>query len=118
MKIRLHIAAKFILPLWLLAASVLPSAASAASGWTDYVRVAELVPTSKHYYELRLPVGDNPSGCREKQWFYQNYDSPGSEQMFEVLLESLSSDIRLRLYVTGVCNLNGYAEFSAISVVR
>ena len=38
--------------------------------------------------------------------------------MFEVLLESLSSDIRLRLYVTGVCNLNGYAEFSAISVVR
>lgn len=118
MKIRRHIAAKVILPLWLIAAGVLPSVALAASGWTDYVRVAELVPTSKHYYELRLQVSDNPSGCREKQWFYQNYDSPGAEQMFEVLLESLTSDIRLRVYVTGVCNINGYSEFSSISVTR
>ena len=96
----------------------LPTTLLASAGWTDYVRVSELVPTTKHYYEVRLPVRENPSGCREKNWFYQNYESPGADQMFEVLLESLSSDIRLRLYVTGVCNLNGYAEFSAISVVR
>jgi hypothetical protein len=96
----------------------LPTAATASAGWTDYVRVSELVPTAKHYYELRLPVRDNPSGCREKNWFYQNYDSPGAGQMFESLLESLSSEVRLRVYVTGVCNLNGYAEFSAISIVR
>jgi hypothetical protein len=96
----------------------LPLTAAAGAGWTDYVEVAELVPTAKHYYELRLPVGKNPSGCREKNWFYQNYDSPGSDQMFKVLLESLSTDIRLRVYVTGVCNLNGYAEFSAVSVTR
>ena len=101
-----------------LSALCLPTAVLASAGWTDYVRVSELLPTTRHYYEVRLPVRDNPSGCREKNWFYQNYDSPGAEQMFEVLLESLSSDIRLRLYVTGVCNLNGYAEFSAISVVR
>jgi len=105
-------------PCWLLAASTLLPVAQASSGWTDFVRVAELVPTSKHYYEVRLPVGDNPSGCREKHWFYQNYDSPGAEQMFEVLLESLSADIRLRVYVTGVCNINGYSEISSISVTR
>jgi len=116
MKFRLQITGS--LPCWLIAACALPSAASAGSGWTDFVRVAELVPTSKHYYEVRLPVGDNPSGCREKNWFYQNYDSPGAEQMFDVLLQSLTSDIRLRVYVTGVCNLNGYAEFSSISVMR
>ena len=102
----------------LLAAGMLQSAVWAGSGWTDFVRVAELVPTSKHYYEVRLPVGSNPSGCREETWFYQNYDSPGAEQMFEVLLESLTTDIRLRVYVTGICNLSGYAEFSSISVTR
>ncbi|MGD8348530.1 MAG: hypothetical protein PVI79_04810 [Gammaproteobacteria bacterium] len=102
----------------LLGGAIATSAARAAAGWTDFVRVAELVPTSKHYYEVRLPVDNNPSGCREKTWFYQNYESPGAEQMFEVLLESLTSDIRLRVYVTGVCNLSGYAEFSSISVTR
>lgn len=111
-------AAGGMLACWLLTAGVLPTPARASAGWTDFVRVAELVPTSKHYYEVRLPVGNNPSGCREQQWFYQNYDSPGAEQMFEVLLESLTADIRLRVYVTGVCNLRGYAEFSSISVTR
>ena len=90
----------------------------ARSGWTDYVTVAELVPTARHYYEVRLPVRNNPSGCSEKAWFYQNYDSPGSEQMFNILLEGVARDIRLRVYVTGVCNINGYAEFSSISVIR
>jgi hypothetical protein len=102
----------------LAAAAIAVSSALASAGWTDFVRVAELVPTSKHYYEVRLPVANNPSGCREKSWFYQNYDAPGAEQMFEVLLESLTSDIRLRVYVTGVCNLGGYAEFSSVSVTR
>ena len=105
-------------PWWPIAIGLLPAAALANSGWTDFVRIAELVPTSKHYYEVRLPVRDNPSGCREKNWFYLDYDSPGSQQMFEVLLESLTNDIRLRVYVTGVCNINGYAEISSISVTR
>lgn len=90
----------------------------AGAGWTDTVPVAELLPTARHYYEVRLPVTENPSGCREKNWFYQNYQALGSEQMFAVLLEGITSDIRLKVYVTGVCNLNGYAEFSAISVIR
>jgi hypothetical protein len=109
---------RFALTGTLLGAAAPVCTALASAGWTDFVRVAELVPTSKHYYEVRLPVGDNPSGCREKTWFYQNYDSPGAEQMFEVLLESLTRDIRLRVYVTGVCNISGYAEFSSISVTR
>ena len=96
---------------------LLPLTAAASAGWTEYVKVAELVPTSRHYYELRLPVSKNPSGCREQNWFYQNYDTSGSAHMFEVLLKSLSTDIRLRIYVTGVCNLNGYAEFTSVSVI-
>ena len=90
----------------------------AGAGWTDIVPVAELLPTARHYYEVRLAVRDNPSGCREKNWFYQNYQALGSRQMFDILLEGITSDIRLKVYVTGVCNLNGYSEFSAISVTR
>jgi hypothetical protein len=37
--------------------------------------------------------------------------------MFDILLEGIKSGIRMRVYVTGVCNLNGYSEFSAVSVI-
>jgi site-specific recombinase len=91
--------------------------ASARAGWTDYVNVAELVPRARLYYEVKLPVKMNPSGCREANWFYQNYGSLGSNKMFDILLEGIKSGIRMRVYVTGVCNLNGYSEFSAVSVI-
>lgn len=95
----------------------LSNVAHASAGWTDYANVAELIPTSRHYYEFKLPVGKNPAGCKEKTWFYQNYDAMGSDQMFNVLLESIKSQIRVRVYVTGVCNLHGYSEISSVSVV-
>jgi hypothetical protein len=34
--------------------------------------------------------------------------------MFDLFVESLKSKLRLRVYVTGLCNLNGYAEISAV----
>ena len=89
----------------------------ARAGWTEFVAVAELVPTSRHYYEVRLPVKENPSGCESETWFYQNYDSVGSDKMFNTLLEGLSLEIQLRVYVTGICNTNGYSEFSSVSIV-
>ncbi len=89
----------------------------ARAGWTDYARVGELIATGRHYYEVRIPV-DNPSGCREDHWYYQNYDAPGSAQMFEILLEAIESNVRVRLYVTGVCNIHGYAEISSVGVSR
>lgn len=109
---------KFIISI-LIAASCFSFSpiATAKSGWTDYVGVAELLPTSRHYYEVRLPVRKNPSSCREEKWFYINYDSPGADQMFEVLLEGVKSDLQVRVYVTGICNLKGYSEISAISVI-
>ena len=89
----------------------------ARAGWTDYARVGELIATGRHYYEVRI-AADNPSGCREDNWYYRNYDAPGSQQMFEILLEALESNLRVRLYVTGVCNINGYAEISAVGLSR
>ena len=91
--------------------------AHASAGWTNFVSVAELVPTARHYYEVKLPVKENPSGCKKKMWFYQNYGSLGSDKMFNILFEGVKSGIRLRVYVTGVCNINGYSEISSVSVI-
>lgn len=91
--------------------------AHSSAGWTDYTTVAELVPTDRHYYRFRLLVNDNPSGCRDKSWFYQDYGARGSDRMFDTLLESVRSRIRLRVYVTGICNIDGYSEISSIGIV-
>ena len=92
--------------------------AAAGSGWTDHANVAELVPTNKHYYEFRLDITENPSGCKNAQWFYQDYASRGADQMFLTLLEALKSRLIVRVHVSGRCNLNGYSEVSSVSIVR
>lgn len=86
------------------------------SGWTDSITVAELIPTARHYYELKLQVKDNPSGCRNKEWFYQDYSATGSDKMFDTLLKGVTSGFKLRVYVTGRCNLNGYSEITSVSI--
>ena len=90
----------------------------AGPGWTDFSTVEELVPTSRHYYEVRLAVSENPSNCSNERWFYQNYKSPGSDMMYYTLLEGIKSGIKVRVYVTGSCNINSYSEFSSLSIVR
>lgn len=89
----------------------------AGAGWTDYVTVSELVPTASHFYEVKLPIKNNPSGCKNKTWFYQDYGTSGSDKMFQTILEGLKTGIRLRVYVTGNCNLKGYSEISSVSAI-
>ena len=55
-------------------ALIVSSLVRADAGWTEYALVAELVSKS-HYYELRLSTKKNPSGCKKKNWFYQDYGS-------------------------------------------
>ncbi|HHO47926.1 MAG TPA: hypothetical protein ENN06_05670 [Desulfobacteraceae bacterium] len=107
-------------PLSLLAGPaliILPAVAAAEAGWTDYAAIAELVPTARPYYEVHLEVKQNPSGCRNSSWFYQDYGLRGSDKMFDTLLEAVQSGKRVRLYVTGKCNLNGYSDFSAVGIL-
>jgi hypothetical protein len=101
----------------IIVATLFSHLAIASAGWTDYVTVVELIPTSHHYYKFRLPVKKNPSGCKEKNWFYQNYGSRGSDKMFDTLLEGIKSGLRLRVYVTGICNIDGYSEISSIGII-
>ena len=100
-----------------LSALTISLAAQAGAGWTDYVAVAELVPTAHHYYAVKLPVKENPSGCKNKVWFYQDYGTYGSDTMYKTLLEAVKSKLKVRVYVTGICNLHGYSEISSLGVV-
>ena len=103
----------FALPASLLALSTM---ALAESGWTDYARVAELIPGTQYRYLVKLPVAENPSGCKNKDTFYQDYSATGSDHMFRALLEAVSSRNKVRVYVTGRCELSGYAEISSVGI--
>jgi len=95
---------------------LLSTAAAADAGWTGEVEVVELIPTGRHYYELHLTGKNNSSGCREKDWFYINYEAPGADKMFDLFVDSINAELRLKVYMTGICNLKGYAEISSVSV--
>lgn len=92
------------------------SVQAGSSGWTDYAEVLEIEPTIHQRYRVRIAVTDNESGCKEKQWFYQDYDLPGSREMFITLLEGLSRGIKVRVYVTGRCDINHYSEISSVGM--
>jgi hypothetical protein len=96
-------------------ATLLPVQARAGAGWTDHVEVIELIPTGQFYYEIHLLGGDHSSGCREKDWYYLIYDTPGAYKMFDLFVDSMQSKLRLKVYVNGLCNLKGYSEVSAVS---
>lgn len=88
----------------------------ANSGWTDFGGVLELVPTIHHRFRVKLDVDGNRSGCKDKQWFYQDYDRAGAREMYLALLEAVSSEKSVKVYVTGRCDINDYAEISEISI--
>jgi hypothetical protein len=96
---------------------LLSTTALAVSDWTDYATVAELIPGTQFRYLVKLEVAENPSGCKNKVTFYQDYSATGSDHMFRVLLEAVSSGKRVRVYVTGKCELSGYSEISSVAIV-
>jgi hypothetical protein len=90
--------------------------AMAEAGWTDFALVTELTPTIHQRYEVTIAVQQNPSGCREKQVFFQDYSAVGSQQMYLALLESVSSGKRVRVFVTGECGVSGYSRISSVGI--
>jgi hypothetical protein len=102
--------------LLLMVLTLLSYSASATSGWTTYGRVIELVPTIHHRFKVNLDVKGNNSACKEKQWFYQDYNVNGSREMYLALLEAVSSNKSIRVYVTGRCDINEYSEISELGI--
>lgn len=88
----------------------------ANSGWTDYGYVLELQPGTQHRYSVSIDIKENKSGCKESQWFYQDYDISGAREMYLALLEAVSANKLVRVYVTGRCDINDYAEISKVGI--
>jgi hypothetical protein len=109
--------AKTIQAAGLFLLTLVPLQLQAVSGWTDSGTVAELTPTIHHHYLVRLNISENPSGCKNKSTFFQDYDSTGADQMFRTLLQAVASGNQVRVFVTGRCELNGYAEISSVTIV-
>jgi len=101
----------------LAALLLIPLTTIATSGWTNYVPVAELTPSMHGRYLIKLKAPKNPSGCKNKDTFYHDYETPGSEPIFRIVLEALTSGKKIRVYVTGKCELNGYSEISSVSII-
>jgi hypothetical protein len=95
----------------------IPGYAGEAS-WSKHTTVVELTPTGQQRYEFRLNLTESPAGCKNPDTFYQDYDAVGSERMYNLLLHALTDDKEVRVYATGRCELNGYAEISAVSIRR
>jgi hypothetical protein len=96
---------------------LLPFSAFGVSGWTDAATVVELTPTIHKRFHVRLNVSENPSGCKDKEMFYQDYLTTGAQFMFRTLLEAVASGKQVQVHVTGNCELNGYAEISAVTIL-
>lgn len=94
----------------------LPTGALAGAGWTDYAHVTALTATTQGRFLVEMSVPENPSGWRYKDGFYRDYGLPGAEAMFRVLLEAVTSGKKVPVYVTGNCEIDGYAEISAVSI--
>lgn len=96
----------------------LPGKTFASSGWSESSAIAEVNPTARHYYQFRLNDIESPAGCKQKNGFYQDYKDRGAEQMYSALLEALSANLNVKVFVTGGCNLKGFAEVSSIIISR
>lgn len=92
-------------------------AMAGVAGWTDYGSIIELTPTTHGRYVVKLNVSDNASGCRNKNTFYQDYNLPGAKEMFATLLQATVNGRSVRVFVTGICELNGYSEISSVGIV-
>ena len=101
-----------------LCLALLSNTTWSVAGWTSYGTVVELNPTMAGRFLVRLDVSTNPSGCKNKQWFYRDYSGTGSEYMFRALLAAFESGQNVRVYVTGICDINGYSEITSASLVH
>lgn len=101
-----------------LASMLIVPLARADSGWTDLAHVQELTATAAGRYVAKVAVSQNPSGCRDKQSFYQDYSDRGADQMYAALLQAVTNGKKVRVYVTGGCELNGHAQISSVTLVQ
>ena len=108
---------KQLLLFWVTCSIFMAGEGWAAAGWTAYGTVAELRVTAMNRFYVQLNVNSNPSDCRDKEWFYIEYSRPGADYLFRALLGAVTDGKKVRVYVTGICDIDGYSEITSVSVL-
>jgi hypothetical protein len=90
--------------------------ASADSSWTDAGPVLGLTPSIQGRYVLKIGITQNQSGCREKRMVYQDYSDRAADHMYPALLEAIGSGKKVRVFVTGLSELQGNSQISSVTI--
>lgn len=98
------------------AAGLWPADGRAAAGWTGPARIVELQVNYLGRILVRLDVESNPTDCKDKEWFYRD-QIVGADLMYRMLLEAAVAGRPVRVYVTGLCDINRYSEISKVSLL-
>lgn len=106
-----------LLALLSFCAGIAVEAQAGVAGWTVAASVAALEANDIGRFAVKLAIEKNTSGCRDPNWFYGDYGRAGSDLMYQTLLDASRLDLKVQLYATGVCDLNGYSGISAVRIL-
>lgn len=87
------------------------------AGWTEPAVISALEANQQGRFTLRLNIKKNVSGCRSIDTFYADYGREGSELMYKTALDALQNQLRVQVYATGGCDLNGYSAISSVRIL-
>lgn len=87
------------------------------AGWTELASIKSLEANQQGRFVLRLNLNKSASGCRSIDGFYADYGRDGSELMYTTALEALRNRLKVQVYVTGGCDLDGYSAISSVRIL-
>ena len=89
---------------------------SAESGWTSTTQVIEITATTAGKFIIHATPEKNPTDCKDKERFFLDYSLPGANKIYLLLLDAAVSQLPVKLYITGRCELFGMSELSKASI--
>lgn len=98
-------------------ACLVANAHAGVAGWTQSAAIKSLEANQQGRFILRLNLQKSASGCRSVDGFYADYGRDGSELMYRTALDALQNQLRVQVYVTGGCDLDGNSAISSIRIL-
>ncbi|UTA47246.1 hypothetical protein L1F30_13880 [Simiduia sp. 21SJ11W-1] len=87
------------------------------AGWSQAALVHSLEPTAQRRYVLRVHL-DEAHSCKSGHSYFQDYSANGAGFIFDTLLMAMAQELPVQVHTSGRCELNGYAEITAVRIAR
>lgn len=102
---------------WLVSVVLATNVWAGEAGWLEPAAIKSLEASQQGRFILHLNLSKSAGGCRSADGFYADYGHDGSELMYATALEALHNQLKVQVYVTGGCDLNGYSAISAVRIL-